>query len=83
MKFCPNCGTELKPEARFCTACGTPITVETPPAADPEPQTQSTSGQPDLREQAREASNAFKETLHGNSNIVQRVTNIMLRPRQE
>ena len=83
MKFCPNCGTELKPEARFCTACGTPIPVETPPAADPEPQTQSTSGQPDLREQAREASNAFKETLHGNSNIVQRVTNIMLRPRQE
>ena len=83
MKFCPNCGTELKPEARFCTACGTPITVETPPAAEPEPQTQSTSGQPDLREQAREASNAFKETLHGNSNIVQRVTNIMLRPKQE
>jgi len=83
MKFCPNCGTELKPEARFCTACGTPIPVETPPAAEPEPQMQSTSGQPDLREQAKEASNAFKEAIHGNSNIVQRVTNIMLRPRQE
>lgn len=83
MKFCPNCGTELKPEAKFCTACGTPIPVETPPAAEPEPQTQSTSGQPDLRDQARQASNAFKEAIHGNSNIVQRVTNIMLRPRQE
>ena len=83
MKFCPNCGTELKPEARFCTACGTPIAVETPPAAEPQPQTQFTSVQPELREQAKEASDAFKEVIRDNSNIVQRVTNIMLRPRQE
>jgi TonB family protein len=29
---CSNCGTELRPEARFCTTCGTPVAQ---PAAQP------------------------------------------------
>jgi hypothetical protein len=28
MKFCPSCGGELRPGARFCISCGTPINVE-------------------------------------------------------
>jgi len=30
MKFCPHCGSGLKPDAKFCTACGTSIAVQTP-----------------------------------------------------
>lgn len=26
--FCTHCGNELSADAKFCTACGTPITVE-------------------------------------------------------
>jgi hypothetical protein len=28
--FCPNCGAGLKPDAKFCSACGTSITSEAP-----------------------------------------------------
>ena len=28
MKFCPSCGGELRPGARFCASCGTPLPVE-------------------------------------------------------
>jgi Yip1 domain/zinc-ribbon domain len=28
MKFCPSCGGELRPGARFCISCGTPLVVE-------------------------------------------------------
>ena len=28
MKFCPSCGGELRPGARFCISCGTPLAVE-------------------------------------------------------
>lgn len=29
MKFCSNCGNELKENAKFCASCGTPVTEET------------------------------------------------------
>ena len=38
MKFCPNCGAELKAEAKFCSSCGTPLT---PQAPKPQPQAQA------------------------------------------
>jgi hypothetical protein len=37
MKFCPSCGGELRPGARFCISCGTPIIVEQEQAYTPQP----------------------------------------------
>jgi hypothetical protein len=78
MKFCPNCGAELKPEAKFCAACGTPIALATAP-----PPQQTYQQQEPVYEQAREASNAFKEAISGKTNLVQRVINIITKPKQE
>lgn len=84
MKFCPNCGAELKPEAKFCTACGTHIAVAPPPPVlpTPEPQTNYKQQEP-VYEQAKEATSAFREAITGNTNIVQRVINIMTKPKNE
>jgi len=84
MKFCPNCGAELKPEAKFCAACGTPIVVAPPSPEQPTPQPQPPYQQQEpVYEQAKEATNAFKEALTGNTNIVQRVINIITKPKEE
>jgi len=84
MKFCPNCGTELKPEAKFCSSCGTPISVITPPQAEPSPQPQTDYQQQEpVYEQAKEATNAFKEAITGKTNLVQRVINILTKPKEE
>jgi hypothetical protein len=81
MKFCPSCGAELKPEAKFCAACGTSIAVAPPPAqhSPPPPAYQ----QEPVYEQAKEATNAFKEAITGNTNLIQRVINIITKPKQE
>lgn len=78
MKFCPNCGAELKPEAKFCAACGTPIAASTPPPPQPQPAYQEP-----VYEQAREAGNAFSEAITGKTNLIQRVINILTKPKQE
>jgi len=84
MKFCPNCGAELKPEAKFCAACGTPISVAPPPPVEPAPQPQPVYHQQEpVYEQAKEATSAFKEAITGNTNIIQRVINILTKPKQE
>lgn len=85
MKFCPNCGAELKPEAKFCAACGTSITVATSPPVQPASQPQPAYQQPQepVYEQAREATSAFKEAITGKTNLVQRVINIITKPKQE
>ena len=85
MKFCPNCGAELKPEAKFCAACGTPIvSATTPPPVEPAPQPQPFYQQQEpVYEQAREATGAFKEAITGKTNLVQRVINIITKPKQE
>ena len=84
MKFCPNCGAELKPEAKFCAACGTPIAFTPPPPVQPAPQQQTYYQQQEpVYEQAREASNAFQEAISGKTNLVQRVINILTKPKEE
>jgi len=85
MKFCPNCGAELKPEAKFCAACGTPIAVTTPPPAQatPPPPPPPVYQQQEPAFQAREATNAFSEAITGKTNLIQRVINIITKPKQE
>jgi hypothetical protein len=84
MKFCPNCGAELKPEAKFCAACGTPIAFTPPPPVEPTPQQQTYYQQQEpVYGQAKEASNAFKEAISGKTNLVQRVINILTKPKEE
>jgi len=82
MKFCPNCGAELKQEAKFCAACGTPVATPTPPPVEPAPQTSFQQQEP-VYEQAKEASSAFKEAISGKTNLVQRVINILTKPKEE
>jgi len=82
MKFCPNCGAELKPEAKFCAACGTPIVAPPPVQQAPPPQPAYQQQEP-VYEQAKEATSAFKEAITGKTNIVQRVINIITKPKQE
>jgi hypothetical protein len=82
MKFCPNCGAELKPEAKFCAACGTPIPIETTTAQVPKSQIDTQLNEP-IYEHVKEVSYAFKETIRDNTNLVQRVKNIILKPKEE
>jgi len=81
MKFCTNCGTELKPEAKFCAACGTPLAAAA--TAQPTPQPQPVYQQEPVYEQAREAGNAFSEAVSGKTNLIQRIINILTKPKQE
>ena len=84
MKFCPNCGAELKPEAKFCTTCGTPVAVVSPPSFEPVPEPQPSYRQEEpVYDQAKEASSTFKEAISGKTNLVQRVFNIITKPKEE
>ena len=84
MELCLNCGAELKPEAKFCAACGTKVIAAKPPPAEAEPQPQHVYQQQEpVYEHAREASNAFKEAISGKTNLIQRVINILTKPKDE
>jgi hypothetical protein len=84
MKFCPNCGTELKPEAKFCIACGKSIVETSVP-----PLVQTSQPKPDyvkeepVYEQAREATHAFTEAITGKTNLIQRAINTLTKPKEE
>lgn len=86
MKFCTSCGAELKPEAKFCAACGTPIIAVTPPPSQPTmppPSPPVYQQQEPVYNQAREAGNAFSEAVSGKTNLILRVINIITKPKQE
>ncbi|HOW31225.1 MAG TPA: zinc ribbon domain-containing protein, partial [Bacteroidales bacterium] len=68
MKFCPNCGAELKPEAKFCAACGTPIAVAPPPPVQPTLSPKPAYQQEQINSQA-------KEDILGNTITVQQTNN--------
>jgi len=85
MKFCPNCRAELKPEAKFCIACGTPIVATSATPVEPttsQPQPYYQQAEP-VYEQAREATNAFSDAITGKTNLVQRVIKILTKPKEE
>jgi len=85
MKFCPQCGSELKEGARFCAGCGFQITVQqAPPPPPPAVPSQPSWQQPEpAYTQASQATNAFTDAVSGNTNLVQRVINLLTKPKQE
>ncbi len=83
MKFCPNCGAELKPGAKFCVACGTPIAVTTAPPFQQTPPPRPNYQQQPVYENTREAANAFTDAATGKTNLFRRVINIIIKPHQE
>ena len=79
MKFCPQCGSELKEGARFCANCGFQIAqMQAPP---PAPTPQSTWQQPEPA--YSQAPPAFTNAFSGNTSLFQRVKNILTTPKQE
>lgn len=76
MKFCPNCGVELKEGAKFCASCGFQIQnqEQTPP-----PPVQ----QPQQTFETREAASVFTDAISGKTNLVQRAINILTKPKIE
>jgi len=85
MKFCQNCGAKLEQETKFCAVCGTPITT-TPPSAPEEAvirHDQVNKQQEPVYQQTREAADAFKEAISGKTNLIQRVINIITKPKDE
>lgn len=83
MNYCPQCHTELKPDSKFCTSCGSSIA---PSASDPQQATHLSSSQsgykfkePDFKQ----ASHDFTAALSGKTNLIDRVKNILMNPKLE
>lgn len=85
MKFCPQCGTELNDGAKFCTSCGFQIIAQqAPPPPMPEPEPAYTPPpRENIQDQAREAGQVFTDAISGKTSIIQRVINIITKPKQE
>ena len=85
MKFCPNCGAKLEQEMKFCASCGTSINSTPPSSSDKtrNEQEQVNQHQDPVYQQTREAANAFTEAISGKTNLFQRVTNIITKPKEE
>ena len=86
MKFCPDCGVELTLNSKFCVACGTPLFVTNAPPVTPTPQPQPAGFQQSDRGyyQTREdPGSGYSNTASGKTNIIRRVINIIIKPKQE
>ena len=84
MKFCQNCGARLESESKFCVACGTPVTVISPTPVEPTIHLPKSSQQEEpIYQHTREAANSFTEAISGKTNLIQRVINIITKPKQE
>jgi hypothetical protein len=86
MKFCPQCGTEVNEGVKFCTTCGFQIVAQPqappPPPPVPEPEPDRPAQEP-VYEQAKQATHAFSEAVTGKTNLIQRVINILTKPKEE
>ena len=81
MKLCPTCGSGLNPESKFCHTCGADINWdEQEPATQSQPE-QGVSEDPELVNQVSWTIN--NEVYPGQTNIFDRVKNILLNPKQE
>ena len=89
MKFCTNCGAEIREGIKFCSSCGTPLkTEETAPGAgttSPPPPPQSPVAPPPPPVYQAPPQQHFNETAYGatQSNLIQRVINILIKPKEE
>ena len=45
--YCNNCGSEIADGAKFCSNCGTPVTMQTRPAPEPEVLQKTPAEEPD------------------------------------
>ncbi|PKO95257.1 MAG: hypothetical protein CVU14_11790, partial [Bacteroidetes bacterium HGW-Bacteroidetes-9] len=82
MKFCTNCGSEVREGVKFCPSCGTPLNTGTNEQASSPPPPPVYQQEP-VYEQANEAKNAFADAITGKTNLIQRVINIITKPKQE
>ena len=87
MKFCPKCGSELNEGAKFCPSCGFQIVAPQqapppPPPPAPEPGPTRPVQEP-VYEQAKQASHVFSDAVTGKTNLIQRVINILTKPKEE
>lgn len=60
MPFCPKCGTEHLPGAKFCQSCGTNLTLQVEPAATQPYQHQANQHQANQQYQANPGNNYEK-----------------------
>jgi hypothetical protein len=81
MNYCPQCGSEVIEGVKFCASCGYQIVSqqEAPPPVTPETEPLKHTQEP-VYEQA---SSAFTNAVTGKTNLVQRVINILTKPKQE
>ena len=79
LNFCPQCGIALSPESKFCTSCGefNPGSKQMPPSWAFQ------SGNKIKEYNFREAWQVFTDALTGNTNLIDRVKNILIKPKLE
>lgn len=87
MKFCTNCGAEVREGVKFCPSCGTPLKSNEAAAsnANNTPAQQPVSPPPPPPVYQAPPQQQFNEPAYGNtqSNLFQRVINILIKPKEE
>ena len=86
MKFCTNCGADIREGVKFCPSCGTPVRTEeiASNANDTTPAKQPVIAPPPPVYQAP-PQQQFDEPVYGNTktNLFQRVIHILTKPKEE
>ena len=65
MKFCENCGGELKPGEKFCAHCGAPVLSASQPEPAPQPEPIAQPGLGAYQPPAHQNSGAYQPPVHG------------------
>ncbi len=83
MKFCPQCRAEINPEAKFCPSCGAGLTPSDPDPRQENPSPPWQSGYKFKEPDFKQASADFTAALSGKTNLIDRVKNILTKPKVE